>query len=72
MDLASAVSAAAEEMRKKAVHKEIRTESLPPEVRMVIDQALATIRDHEQRLVGIEAFRDCLVKEAAIKLRGAA
>lgn len=50
----------------------VRTEALPQEVRMVIDQMCATIRDHESRVVKLEAYINALLKEAKSTLRGAA
>ena len=59
--------------QKKAVtHTRELKEFLPPEVRTLIDQMLATIKDHEQRLVASEQFQNALIREAANKLRGAA
>lgn len=72
-DFAARVAAAAEEMRKKAVARDtIRTETLPPEVRMVIDQLRATVMDHERRIAVVEAFQSALIKEAVSKMKGAA
>lgn len=68
--MAARLTAAAEEMRRKST--DVRTETLPVEVRMVIEQILATVRDHEQRVVSIEAFQSALIREATSKLRGAA
>jgi ribosomal 50S subunit-associated protein YjgA (DUF615 family) len=70
-DFAAQVAKAAEEMRRKGVSTEIRTETLPPEIRMVIDQLKAVAQDHEKRLTGVEAFRDTLVTEAQNKARAA-
>lgn len=72
-DFAARVAAAAEEMRRKATEKEtIRTETLPPEIRIVIDQLRATVVDHEKRLVGVETFQAALIREAVTKMKGAA
>jgi hypothetical protein len=59
-----------EQARKRS--EVIKTETLPPEVRMVIDQMLATIKDHEVRLAQTEGFQSALVCEATNKLKGAA
>ena len=70
LDMAARLTAAAQEMRRKSV--DVKTETLPPEVRMVIDQVLATVKDHENRIAGMEGFQAALIREATTKLKGAA
>lgn len=70
-DFASRVAAAADEMRRKATNREVHTEKLPPEVRMVIDQLIATVNDHEKRMTSVEAFQGALIREATTKLSAA-
>jgi hypothetical protein len=75
LDYAARIAAAAEEMRSKAIEREIKTETretLPDEVRMVIDQIVATVKDHERRLVMAETFQEALIREATRKMQGAA
>lgn len=68
---AERIASAAEEMRRKQVQRDIRTETLPPEIRMVIEQLKAVAQDHEKRITGIEAFREVLITEAVAKIRAA-
>lgn len=70
LDMAARLTAAALEMRRKSV--DVKTETLPPEVRMVIDQIIATVKDHEERIAGMEGFQGALIREATSKLKGAA
>jgi hypothetical protein len=66
LDFAASVSAAAEEMRRKGVHKEtIQIESLPPEVRKELDELRA-------RLDATEGFLNALIREATNKLKDVA
>lgn len=65
LDFAAKVAAAAEEMRRKGMLTEIKTETLPPEVRKIIE-------DHEQRLKQAEQFLNALIREAANKLKDVA
>ena len=66
LDMAARLTAAALEMRLK------KPETLPPDVRMVIDQVIATVRDHGERIASIEGFQSALIREATSKLKGAA
>ena len=66
LDMAARLTAAALEMRLK------KPETLPIEARMVIDQVIATVRDHEARIASIEGFQSALIREATSKLKGAA
>lgn len=62
----------ADAIAKRAKNTEIRTETLPPEVRMVIEQMKATLSDHETRVALLERINQALVAEASAKVRGAA
>lgn len=52
--------------------RETHKESLPAEVRMVIEQMKAMLNDHESRLAMLERINQALVAEAAAKVKGAA
>jgi len=72
LSFAAQVAAAAEEMRRKATNKEVRTETLPPEDRTLIDKMVADLQKMHQRLEQAEAFQSALIREATSKLKGAA
>lgn len=59
-------------LRKPSTHTREVKETLPQEVRMLIEQLRETIKDHEQRLATQEAFRNGLIGEATNKLKGVA
>lgn len=69
-DFASRVAAAAEEMRKKAVDKEV--EKLPPDVRKLIDKMVTDLENMHQRLAQAEQFQAALIKEATSRLKDVA
>ena len=52
--------------------RETHKESLPQEVRMVIEQMKAMLNDHEGRLAQLERINQALVAEAFAKVKGAA
>lgn len=57
-----------EHARRKS---EVR-ETLPSEVRMVIEQLKAAQSDHETRIALLERINQALVAEASAKMKGAA
>ena len=68
VDFATRVAAAAEEMRRKAADREIRTETRE-ELPIEMQERIARM---EVRLASVETFRDALITEAARKMQGAA
>lgn len=70
--LSDGVTAAAVLMRKSRERVETKIETLPQEVRLLIEQMRATCSDHERRLAQLERVNQALVAEASAKVRGAA
>lgn len=60
-------------IRARGQHtREVRSETLPPEVKAIIEQMIATLDNHETRLARLEATNAALITEAVAKIRGAA